>query len=347
MQETQVPSLSREDPLEEEMATHSSLLAWRIPWTEEPGGPQSMGSQRVRHNWVTKPTCKRFLSVVSVSLSLLTCDMERLFIYLLATPISLMARCLFRSFSIFKSICSLPYCWILRALCKSWIVFIRYVFGKYFLPLYGLSSSCYGSFFHRTKVLNFISLHLQASQVALVVKNPPAKAGDVRDKGSIPELGRSPGEEDGHSLQYSYLENSIDRRTWRATVHKVASRTRLKWLSTHILSSNTGLLENLKYGFAFPPPMALTTWGLWLWHSLLKMALPLTPRDAHGDAAQVPPDLQTHTGRGSLQPPCQDPASVLLDLEGVTCGREHGLQLLDHIRWEKEQEHVITSSEPW
>ena len=50
MQETQVRSLGREDPLEKEMATHSSILAWRIPWTEEPGGLQSMGSQRVRHN---------------------------------------------------------------------------------------------------------------------------------------------------------------------------------------------------------------------------------------------------------------------------------------------------------
>ena len=47
MQETQVRSLGWEDPLEEEMATHSSILAWRIPWTKEPGGLQSMGSQRV------------------------------------------------------------------------------------------------------------------------------------------------------------------------------------------------------------------------------------------------------------------------------------------------------------
>ena len=45
MQETQVQSLGQEDPLEKEMATHSSILAWRIPWTEEPGGRQSMGSQ--------------------------------------------------------------------------------------------------------------------------------------------------------------------------------------------------------------------------------------------------------------------------------------------------------------
>ena len=49
MQETQVRSLGWEDPLEEEMATHSSILAWKIPWTEEPGGLQSMRLQRVRH----------------------------------------------------------------------------------------------------------------------------------------------------------------------------------------------------------------------------------------------------------------------------------------------------------
>ena len=46
----QVQSLSRKDPLEKDMATHSSILAWRIPWTEEPGRLQSIGSQRVRHD---------------------------------------------------------------------------------------------------------------------------------------------------------------------------------------------------------------------------------------------------------------------------------------------------------
>ena len=50
MQETRVPSLGREDPLEKEMAPHSSTLAWKIPWTEEPGGLQSMGLQRVGHD---------------------------------------------------------------------------------------------------------------------------------------------------------------------------------------------------------------------------------------------------------------------------------------------------------
>ena len=53
MRETQVQSLGWEDLLEKEMATHSNILAWKIPWTEKPGRLQSMGLQRVRHNWAT------------------------------------------------------------------------------------------------------------------------------------------------------------------------------------------------------------------------------------------------------------------------------------------------------
>ena len=53
MRETWVQSPGREDPLEKEMLTHSSILAWRIPWTEEPGGLQFTGSQRVGHDWAT------------------------------------------------------------------------------------------------------------------------------------------------------------------------------------------------------------------------------------------------------------------------------------------------------
>ena len=68
-----------------------------------------------------------------------------------------------------------------------------------------------------------------ASKVALVVKNPPANAGDVRDTGSIPGLGRSSGGGHGNPLQYSRLENPMDVGAWRATVHGVAkSQTRLK-----------------------------------------------------------------------------------------------------------------------
>ena len=56
-QETRVGSLGQENPLEEEMAPHSSILAAKIPWTEEPGGLQSMGSQRVGHDWITVRIC--------------------------------------------------------------------------------------------------------------------------------------------------------------------------------------------------------------------------------------------------------------------------------------------------
>ena len=64
MQETQVRSLGQEDPLEEEMATHSSILAWRIPWTEEPGGLQYMGLQRVRHDWEQHP--EKIMSLITL-----------------------------------------------------------------------------------------------------------------------------------------------------------------------------------------------------------------------------------------------------------------------------------------
>ena len=72
-----------------------------------------------------------------------------------------------------------------------------------------------------------------ASHVELVVKNPPANAGDIRDMGSIPGSGTSPGEGNGNPLQYSCPENPMDRGAWRATVHGVAkSQARLKRLST-------------------------------------------------------------------------------------------------------------------
>ena len=68
-----------------------------------------------------------------------------------------------------------------------------------------------------------------------VVKNSPANAGDMKDVGLIPGLGRPPGEGHGNPLQYSCLENPIDRGAWRATVHGVMkSQTQLKWLSTHV-----------------------------------------------------------------------------------------------------------------
>ena len=75
----------------------------------------------------------------------------------------------------------------------------------------------------RTPWANFsvIKVGMRAFQVALAVKNLPANAGDVRDTGSIPASGRSPGEGTGNPLQYSCLENPKDRRALWATVHGV------------------------------------------------------------------------------------------------------------------------------
>ena len=67
----------------------------------------------------------------------------------------------------------------------------------------------------------------------VVVKNLPAKVGDARDLGSIPGLGRPPGEENGNPFQYSYLENSVDRRAWWATVHGVAESDRTDHACMH------------------------------------------------------------------------------------------------------------------
>ena len=70
--------------------------------------------------------------------------------------------------------------------------------------------------------------------MVLLVKNPPANAGDMRDADLIPRLGRSPGEGHGNPLQYSCLENPMDRGTWWATVHRVTkTQAQLKQLSTH------------------------------------------------------------------------------------------------------------------
>ena len=86
-----------------------------------------------------------------------------------------------------------------------------------------------------------------ASQVALGVKNSPANAGDIRDVGLIPGSGRSPGGRHGNPLQYSCLENPMDRGAWRATVHGNAkSWTWLEWLSQHACTSTSKACQLLQ-----------------------------------------------------------------------------------------------------
>ena len=151
--ETWVWSLSWEDSLEKEMSTHSTILAWRIPRTEEPGGLQSMGLQRVRHDWVTSHT-------------------------------------------------------------------------------------------HTMVAEGFPG--------GSVVKNPPANAGDV---GSIPVLGRSPGDGNDNPFQDSCLGNPMDRGAWQDTVHWVAkSSTQLSDWNNN--SSNKGRKKHLQVYSVIPnsPP---------------------------------------------------------------------------------------------
>ena len=92
--------------------------------------------------------------------------------------------------------------------------------GVWWAAVYGVAQSR-----TRLKLLSSSSSSselVRSSQVALVVKNPPANAGDIRDLGLISRLGRSPGGGHGNSLQYSCLENLLNRGTWPATVHRVA-----------------------------------------------------------------------------------------------------------------------------
>ena len=89
----------------------------------------------------------------------------------------------------------------------------------------------------------------RTSQLALVVKNKPANAGDVRDSGSTPESGRSPGGGQENPLQYSCLENPMDRGAWWDTVHMTAqSWTQQKWLSTHTCMLGLLLSSWIKIG---------------------------------------------------------------------------------------------------
>ena len=86
-----------------------------------------------------------------------------------------------------------------------------------------------------------VYIYIWASQVALVVKNPPAKGRDKRDPGFIPGLQRSPGGGHGNPLQCSCLENPMDRGAWWVTVYGVAkSRTRLKSLNMHTYTQRSG-----------------------------------------------------------------------------------------------------------
>ena len=146
--------------VEKAMAPHSSTLAWKIPWTEEPGGLQSMGSRRVEHDWAT-------------SLSLFTFMHWRR--KWQPTPVFLPGESQGR-----RSLVG----------CRLW----------------GRTESDTTEATQQQQQCSF--LIWSCPQVVLVEKNPPPSAGDVRDVGSIPGWGGSPGGEQGKPLLYSCLEST-------------------------------------------------------------------------------------------------------------------------------------------
>ena len=129
------------------------------------------------------------------------------------------------------------------------LIYIKDIIFIHFYHQWG--TSCTEKLHQSLKVIQVVGLRSELQiweiqiPVALMVKNLPANAGDIRDTGSIPRSGRSPGEGKGTPLQYSCLENPTDRGAWWATVHRVAkSRTWLKRLSTHAQSGSTIYLLN-------------------------------------------------------------------------------------------------------
>ena len=117
--------------------------------------------------------------------------------------------------------------------------------------------------FMRVRRLNWHILQCLASQIALVVKNPLANAGDARDAGSIAGWGISSGGRNGNPLQYSCQENPMDRGAWQATVHRIAkSQTRLKLVTMHYYTvPGTLLFHSKRYLWIL---ITLFEWINWL-----------------------------------------------------------------------------------
>ena len=211
MPETWVWSLGQEDPLEKEMATHSSTLAWRIPWMEEPGGLQSTGQQRVGHDWATSlllSLSSHWVLGVSHSANIscvLTIHHWRESQKIPWNRLS------------FKNLKDPP---LIPALCTPTLLLIG-VATIYFTCIVHdaapMSSTSPNSTEH--SCIYWASGFLRAPTV-----ESPCLSGHSYSptwESSILGLGRSPGERNGNPLQYSSLGNPMDRGAWWAAVHGV------------------------------------------------------------------------------------------------------------------------------
>ena len=166
------------------MAPHSSIPAWKIPWTEEPGRLQSVWSQRIGHNWATSLSqCHLW------DLSFLTRHWTQAPAVKALNPNNQTTRELPGDYNFFLSE---------RKHKFTWQIITTFNYMKYW---------------------NIQKGFLGGS----AVKNLPANARDTEDVGSIPRLERSPEEGNGNPLQYSFLENPMDRGAWKAAIHGIAN----------------------------------------------------------------------------------------------------------------------------
>ena len=131
---------------------------------------------------------------------------------------------------------------------SRWVIIPFWLSGS--LTTFSCSSSVYSCHLFLVFWISLRYTYVQASQVALVVKKLPANAGDIRDLGSIFGLGRSSGAGHSHPLQYSCLENPMNRGDWWAMVHRVTKNwTWLKWFSMH-----AHIYTSLASWTSIPPP---------------------------------------------------------------------------------------------
>ena len=143
--------------------------------------------------------------------------------------------------------------WLCVQQSDSVLYIYIYIYILYTFPFYGLSQDIeYSSLCYTLGPFYLSILCIMGFPGGTVEKNPPANAGDTRNVGSVPGSKRSPGVGTGNSFQYSYLENSMDRGAWWATVHGAAkSQT---WPSKHAMPIYNSLHLLIPNAQSFPPP---------------------------------------------------------------------------------------------